>query len=74
MNRQIRQSVFETNSSSVHSVTISDRKLESSKLKIQDKLIEVPVDEFGWSYYGPIDQLVKLSYLVMMALETEGHE
>lgn len=73
--RQIRRGVFETNSSSVHSITIIKDTIDSNKMAINDDgLIEVDAGEFGWGVERHRDQYTKLSYLVMMALETEGSE
>ena len=46
MKRQIRQGVFETNSSSVHAICIS---LVDEPLRIPEK-IEFSCDDFGWEY------------------------
>lgn len=75
MKRQIRRGVFETNSSSVHSITITKNSIDTNKMVINsDGLIEVDVGEFGWGVERHGDQYTKLSYLAMMALETEGSE
>lgn len=73
--RQIRRSVFETNSSSVHSITITKDTIDANVMGFNDgDLIEVDAGEFGWGVERHRDQYTKLSYLVMMALETEGSE
>lgn len=73
--RVIRRSVFETNSSSVHSVSISNNDLQDSHLTVNDDgYIEVDPGEFGWGVESFTDQTTKLEYLVMMAMETEGKE
>ena len=43
MKRQIRRSVFETNSSSTHSVSISKKPVD-----VSDKSIHFNIGEFGW--------------------------
>ena len=43
MKRQIRRSVFETNSSSIHSISISKKPVD-----ISDKSIHFNIGEFGW--------------------------
>jgi hypothetical protein len=66
--KQIRRNVFETNSSSTHSISIrKDYPLENSWLFVDDDgYIHAEFGEFGWeieSYTGQID---KLSYLLTM--------
>lgn len=77
---QIRSSVFETNSSSTHSVSISrknNRYFDASSLNLfideNDNKVHVRFGEFGWeieSYNWPYD---KLQYIVTMLVETEGN-
>ena len=75
MKRQIRRGVFETNSSSVHSITISKNTIDENKMTINDDgFIEVEAGEFGWGVEHHRDQYTKLSYLVMMAVETDGRQ
>lgn len=67
--KKVRTGVFETNSSSVHSLVISEfpdytgeKQLES--LIDYDDKIHITTDEFGWGYDGPYhDAVMKLSYL-----------
>lgn len=78
MKKQIRNGVFETNSSSTHSVSISN---ENSNYCSEDCLesyidwdnkVHVEFGEFGWEirhYYSPYN---KLQYIVTMLVETEG--
>lgn len=63
--KQIRRNVFETNSSSVHSLVYSQNGLEPSGLKI-DKSgdIFVALGKFDNSYCVYKDQYSKLSYLL----------
>lgn len=70
MKRQVRKSVFETNSSSIHSLSI--RKADSSdaiKKYMQDngKTLNVKGDCFGWEFetYETPDK--KLSYVYTLA-------
>lgn len=77
---QIRSSVFETNSSSTHSVSISRKNsnyYDASSLNFfiddDDNKVHVKFGEFGWeieSYWSPYD---KLQYIVTMLVETEGN-
>lgn len=78
---QIRSSVFETNSSSTHSVSISrknSRYFDSSSLNRfideDDNKVHVRFGEFGWeveSYHMPYE---KLQYIVTMLVETESDD
>lgn len=76
--RQIRNMVFETNSSSTHSVSVSYKNsnyynencLES--FVDYDNKVHVEFGEFGWEvehYYTPYE---KLQYIITMLVETEG--
>ena len=77
--RQIRNSVFETNSSSTHSVSVSyknsnyySRNCLEDHIDYSDNRVHVNFGEFGWemaSYYSPYK---KLQYIVTMLVETEG--
>jgi len=58
--RQIRRSVFETASSSVHSLTIVAGDLVKSDYK--DKSFEIFPGEFGWGYDKFTDSHTKASY------------
>lgn len=80
MKRQIRKNVFETNSSSTHSVSISNRNSfyydkDCLKNYIEwDNKVHVEFGEFGWEreyYYSPYS---KLQYIVTMLAETEGRK
>ena len=77
---QVRRGVFETNSSSTHSVSISSKNsyyYHPSHLNMFiddcDNKVHVKFGEFGWeiaSYVTPYD---KLQYIVTMLVETEGN-
>lgn len=74
--KTIRNNVFETNSSSSHSLCIgANNELSPSYLSIDDvdNCIHVEFGEFGWGYETTTDQYDKLSYLVTMLVETEGN-
>ena len=64
--KKIRQNVFETNSSSVHSLVISSEGLEPSNLKIDPKTDHIIVNTqyFGKEYNIYNTQEDKLSYLI----------
>lgn len=67
MKRQIRNGVFETNSSSVHSLVYSKDGLEPSKFrKYKDGLIRVDFGQFGKEYALYNSQYDKLSYLMTL--------
>ena len=67
--RQVRNGVFETNSSSVHSISICNRELEQNKMLIADDgYIHIELGEFGWAIRNYSDQYSKLSYLITMAV------
>lgn len=77
--KQIRRNVFETNSSSTHSVSISSKNskyYDSTSLDAfieYDNKVHVRFGEFGWEiedYNLPYD---KLQYIVTMLVETEGN-
>lgn len=71
--KQIRNNVFETNSSSSHSLTIGNNKnLDRSTLQVSyNKRVAVEFGEFGWGYTIYTDQETKLSYLCTLWWETE---
>ena len=63
--KQIRKNVFETNSSSVHTLQISKDGLEPSELKLnKDGNIEVEFGEFEKDYRIYSTQYEKLQYLI----------
>lgn len=67
LKRQIRNSVFETNSSSVHSLVYSKDGLEPSKFKkYKDGMIRVDFGQFGKEYVLYDSQYDKLSYLITL--------
>ena len=70
--RQIRRCVFETNSSSTHSVSIKKtNKVDRNEMYVrEDGYIHVSLGEFGWEIYDYTDQATKLSYLVTMVYMT----
>lgn len=68
--RQIRSGVFETNSSSTHSLTFVGRNnpLEEPYLRVRDDgYVHVDFGEFGWGYDRLRSQGEKLSYLCTLA-------
>jgi hypothetical protein len=74
--KKIRKGVFETNSSSSHSVTVGeDPGYESeyySKLKLEtDNKIHIDFGEFGWEVDKYNEAYYKLQYALTMVISTE---
>lgn len=70
---QIRHGVFETNSSSTHSVTVFSKKFSPSTLDVySDGYIHVNLGEFGWEVRNYYSQNERLSYLLTMLYELTG--
>lgn len=72
---QIRNNVFETNSSSSHSISFSSRDSslkENCMLIDDDGYIHAKFGEFGWEIKDYYDQANKLSYLLTMAAALNG--
>lgn len=64
---QIRQSVFETNSSSSHSMTMKKGDLVDqpfTKEELRDGVVKIYVQEYGWEQYRYYNPKNKLSYLL----------
>ncbi len=75
MKKQIRRNVFETNSSSIHSLTIRSGNTNSSDLHVDtDNRVEVDFGEFGWEECNYSDQYTKLQYILTMCACTEGQK
>jgi hypothetical protein len=56
MGKLIRDSVFETNSSSTHSITIGSDTDFDTIVPNENGIIQVPTADFGWNpddYYDP---------------------
>lgn len=71
--KQMRKNVFETNSSSTHSVSVVNGELEDICLHIKnDGYVHVRFGEFGWETESYTDPYDKLQYVVTMLVETEG--
>lgn len=65
MKQKIRSKVFETNSSSVHSIAISKEGREPSELKLdKEGMIKVALGSFGKDKEYYTSQYSKLSYLI----------
>lgn len=73
MGKLIRRGVFETNSSSTHSIAIgSDTDLLGFSPNTTDNGIEIHTDDFGWSYeiYGSVES--RLSYILIYIRDWSG--
>ena len=67
MKRQIRRKVFETNSSSMHSLTVEKKGItEYLHVDEDENKVIVNFGEFGWGYETYNDAETKLSYLITM--------
>ena len=64
-----RKNVFETNSSSSHSITIADSGDLINNLEIEDGFIKSSGGEFGWEEIIYSDAQTKLDYLVTFICE-----
>lgn len=73
---QIRRSVFETNSSSTHSITVAKKapREPSSLVVSDDGYIHVKLGGYGWEFRTLATQGEKLSYLLTMAWEKSGEK
>jgi len=75
MKKQIRKNVFETNSSSVHSLVISNGGREPSEFKLnKNGEIEVDFGQFGKDLHYYTSQYDKLSYLITCLYYLSGWE
>ena len=66
---KIREGIFETNSSSTHSVTLR-RSIDSPQKEIivdSDDYVHVKFADFGWGYERISDSYTKLQYLLTLA-------
>ena len=74
---QVREKIFESNSSSTHSISFMcrDRSLEQNHIVIDnDGYMHVEFGKFGWEVCTYTDQYNKLSYLLTMALQLNGND
>jgi hypothetical protein len=72
--KKVRRSVFETNSSSTHSVSIRKGDVRDSYLTVNpdDNKVHVELGEYGWGYESLRSQSERLSYLCTMLMMTEA--
>lgn len=71
MKKTIRQSCFETNSSSMHSISIGEGKLNDTIGLDNDGKITLVGGEFGWGYESYDDAYTKANYLAVDAFNNE---
>ena len=76
MKRVIRSGVFETNSSSMHSVTVE--KAENYDInpyvRTEDGIAHFNFGEYGWEYNRYNDPWNKIEYALTMVAETEDYQ
>lgn len=73
MMKQIRRGVFETNSSSMHSITIADKEGLYDTLAVQDDgTVVLHSGEFGWDEETFTDAATKAAYCWQTVMENEG--
>ncbi len=71
MKKTIRQSCFETNSSSMHSISIGEGKLNDTIGLDSDGKITLVGGEFGWGREEYNDAYTKANYLAVDAFNNE---
>ena len=69
---KIRKNVFETNSSSMHSLILHNRKATYNLPVEEDGYIHVELGEYGWGYKKLRVLYDRLAYALAMVMETEG--
>lgn len=72
--KNIRHSVFETNSSSSHSISISKDNKDNllDTLPVNEGVCEIEVGEFGWGYDSYTDAASKASYALTHARDSHA--
>lgn len=75
MNKKIRNYVFETNSSSVHTLSVSRQGIEPSKFVLDEEgYLHTDFGTFGKNYDIFDSQYDKLSYLITLCYYCAGFE
>ena len=74
MKRRIRKGVFETNSSSMHSLVIKgEKRINREQLKInENEFIEVETDDYTWGNFILETAQEKLNYVVACKINEDG--
>lgn len=72
MKKQIRQNVFETNSSSTHSISIAEKNnselMDNSLIPDSNGYINLGGGEFGWEFKKYNDALTKSNYVSVLLM------
>ncbi len=71
--RKERQRAFETNSSSSHSITISNYGCPTDTLRVENGECAIFPGEFGWEIAAYNDAVTKASYCLTYAKHREEH-
>lgn len=66
----IRRNIFETNSSSSHSLSISHNYITVDDLVVEDDDVHTECGEFGWGVEEYLNTSTKLSYLITVVAES----
>ncbi len=72
MNKVTRHAVFETNSSSSHSISISPDEVLTDKLAVHNGVCQIHDGEFGWGVEVFSDASTKASYCYTYARANKG--
>ena len=67
----VRNKVFETNSSSTHSITVPLQK-DDNDIQLKGLVVTVPLGEFGWEYGIYNDITSRLSYIYTAICQNYG--
>lgn len=70
--RQVRRGMFETNSSSSHSIVLSKSKQLTGKILAEDGRIVIRPGEFGWGVDRHTDAYTKASYCLTAWSNNDG--
>ena len=71
METKIRRSVFETNSSSTHSIAIVEGDFSPDFLPVKDGVCEIHTGEFGWEVEDYYDAATKAAYCLTWLKQQE---
>jgi hypothetical protein len=72
--RVSRRSVFETNSSSTHSITIVPGTCAPGSITVENGVCKIHTGEFGWEECSYYDAPTKAAYCLTDAKQTENAE
>jgi len=77
MNQTIRKQVFETNSSSSHSLTLDQGSVVAmpfTKDQLREGSVTISLDDYGWEWHRYYSAQNKLSYLLTQILRPDHYE